>query len=1021
MSDYTIDWSHTNVDGNNTINGPDGAIDVSVATPENVRGSQWFVENGMLKNWDVMRDSSADITFSKEVTDIKFTVLDVDRLDEITIMTKDAHGNPVPVHFEATGVHHATGNVVTGTQTNGPGPGANNSAQDIDVHIPGPLKTFWIVLDDGPESFFSGTVAVSDIKFSIAETLDGTVEGTAGNDVIDVAYVGDPDGDKVDNHDAILAGDTGDDDLIHAFGGNDIVLAGNGNDEVHGGTGHDVISGEAGEDFILAGDGDDVVFGGNDDDTLFGEEGNDDLFGGEGDDILAGMNGHDFFSGDAGDDTLYGDAGDDSMIGGSGDDTVYGGTGNDEICGDGPNGGTGSSDAKTLVWDHVAADGTQLGHSVNYDAGGINVHIGFHAQDEWAMANISNDTVYTEAGEGFDSDSSLKLFGEGGEGGWDNTSETRLTFSSTNGAYENEVQNVAFRINDVDLATDAGDTHTDRLTIRAYDEHGVEVAVTITSETGDQIINGNTAIGNIEHNAGVTSAVAQGSILVNVAGPIASIVIDYDNGGRTDQIVHVTDVTFNTIGTVVTQGPDGNDELFGDAGDDIIAGKGGDDLIFGGTGNDTLQGDDGHDHLVGDAGMDTIFGGAGDDAAFGGADMDTIYGGAGNDNLHGGDGADRIEGGAGNDLIEGGAGDDGFNDKGLFGGAGDDEIYGGEGRDVIVGDSGNDQGFGGAGDDEIWMGTGNDTAEGGDGNDWIHGQDGNDMLSGGAGNDMLFGEDGDDTLNGGDGADLLEGGEGSDLILGGAGDTVDGGATGSDHDVLDLTGQGPYFLDHVVSDTTTGGNGNGINGTVVFVDAHGNPTGETLAFPDIEAIIGDEINRGPDAQDDTATVDEDGSVDINVLGNDTDPNGDNLSVTNATSPDGTVTINPDGTITFEPNDNFNGETTITYTVDDGNGGTDTATVNVTVNPVNDDPVANDDTAETDEDTPVTIDVLGNDTDVDGDDLTVTNATSPDGEVTINPDGTLTFTPDENFNGTTTITYTVDDGNGGTDTATVDVT
>ncbi|WP_353347077.1 cadherin-like domain-containing protein, partial [Litorivita sp. NS0012-18] len=144
--------------------------------------------------------------------------------------------------------------------------------------------------------------------------------------------------------------------------------------------------------------------------------------------------------------------------------------------------------------------------------------------------------------------------------------------------------------------------------------------------------------------------------------------------------------------------------------------------------------------------------------------------------------------------------------------------------------------------------------------------------------------------------------------------------------------------------------------------------------------------------DDVASTEEDTPVTIDVLGNDTDVDGDPLTVTEATSPDGDVTINPDGTITFEPAPDFTGEATITYTVDDGQGGTDTAQVTVNVGEVNDPPVAEDDAATTDEDTPVTIDVLGNDTDADGDDLTVTEATSPDGTVSINPDGTLEFTP-----------------------------
>ncbi|MHA2879822.1 cadherin-like domain-containing protein, partial [Vibrio campbellii] len=73
-----------------------------------------------------------------------------------------------------------------------------------------------------------------------------------------------------------------------------------------------------------------------------------------------------------------------------------------------------------------------------------------------------------------------------------------------------------------------------------------------------------------------------------------------------------------------------------------------------------------------------------------------------------------------------------------------------------------------------------------------------------------------------------------------------------------------------------------------------------------------------------------------------------------------------------PADNFNGEATISYTVSDGEL-EDSAEVSVTVNPVNDAPVANDDNVVTDEDTPVTIDVLPNDTDVDGDTLSIVNA------------------------------------------------
>ncbi|MDG1375488.1 MAG: calcium-binding protein, partial [Yoonia sp.] len=81
---------------------------------------------------------------------------------------------------------------------------------------------------------------------------DGTIEGTAGSDIIDASYTGDPDGDMVDGDDAILAGDTGNDDLIYGFDGNDSIYAGNGNDEVYGGTGNDLLQTGLGDDIVYA-------------------------------------------------------------------------------------------------------------------------------------------------------------------------------------------------------------------------------------------------------------------------------------------------------------------------------------------------------------------------------------------------------------------------------------------------------------------------------------------------------------------------------------------------------------------------------------------------------------------------------------------------------------------------------------------------------------------------------------------------------------------------------------------------
>ena len=181
-------------------------------------------------------------------------------------------------------------------------------------------------------------------------------------------------------------------------------------------------------------------------------------------------------------------------------------------------------------------------------------------------------------------------------------------------------------------------------------------------------------------------------------------------------------------------------------------------------------------------------------------------------------------------------------------------------------------------------------------------------------------------------------------------------------------------------------------------------------------------NDGPVAMDDKASVDEDGSVKIDVLSNDSDLDGDSLSVTEVGQPaNGSVSINADGSVSYTPAEDYNGSDSFTYTISDGNGGTATATVYVCVKPVNDAPVATDDNAETSEDAPVVIDVLSNDSDPDGDALSIDSFEQPaNGTVVQNAGGTFSYTPNADFNGTDTFTYTVTDGNGGTSTATVQV-
>jgi len=154
-----------------------------------------------------------------------------------------------------------------------------------------------------------------------------------------------------------------------------------------------------------------------------------------------------------------------------------------------------------------------------------------------------------------------------------------------------------------------------------------------------------------------------------------------------------------------------------------------------------------------------------------------------------------------------------------------------------------------------------------------------------------------------------------------------------------------------------------------------------------------------------------------VLGNDYDPDGDEIAVASYTQPSsGTVEMNPDGSFTYTPDENFCGTDHFTYKVTDGECDPmyqDEATVSIDVACANDCPVAMDDAYDATEDTPLTEPapgVLGNDYDPDGDEITVASYTQPSsGTVEMNPDGSFTYTPDENFCGTDSFTYKVTDG------------
>jgi len=179
-------------------------------------------------------------------------------------------------------------------------------------------------------------------------------------------------------------------------------------------------------------------------------------------------------------------------------------------------------------------------------------------------------------------------------------------------------------------------------------------------------------------------------------------------------------------------------------------------------------------------------------------------------------------------------------------------------------------------------------------------------------------------------------------------------------------------------------------------------------------------NEPPVAQIDDEVTDEGIPVLIPVLLNDSDPNADPLNVESVSSATNGRVLAVGTDIQYTPNAGFNGVDEFTYTISDGRGGTDTASVLVAVVPVNDPPAAQNDSSTVAKDTPITISVLANDADPDGDSLLVESIGQPQSGTVDNNGTDIVYTPNVGFTGSDTFTYTVSDGRGGTDTATVTV-
>ena len=305
----------------------------------------------------------------------------------------------------------------------------------------------------------------------------------------------------------------------------------------------------------------------------------------------------------------------------------------------------------------------------------------------------------------------------------------------------------------------------------------------------------------------------------------------------------------------------------------------------------------------------------------------------------------------------------------IVGTAGDDRIIGTSHDDVIVARSGNDFVRARGGDDKVCDNDGRDHVLLGPGDDEAGGGDGSDRLEGGGGADWLAGRNGNDQIHGGSGADRIVGERGNDRLRGDAGRDNIGGGPGTDNC------RGGPGRDRIRSCET----------------GEGEPA----------------VDRPPVAADDTDATSEIAAKEVAVLANDSDPDGDALSVASidSGSTTGQIAISSDArSIRYDPNGRFSslapGESatdSFRYML---SGGTNIATVIVTIAGVDTAPTAAGDTRTVSEDdAPQMVDVLANDTDPDaGAAKTIQSVTQPpNGTVAITGGGTaLTYEPDPDY-------------------------
>jgi VCBS repeat-containing protein len=428
-----------------------------------------------------------------------------------------------------------------------------------------------------------------------------------------------------------------------------------------------------------------------------------------------------------------------------------------------------------------------------------------------------------------------------------------------------------------------------------------------------------------------------------------------------------------------------------------------------------LLGGDGNDVLFGDGGHDTFYGGAGDDEVWAEAGDHYLDGGAGVDKLIMTVNSARAVDFSVMDtrpVTVAGLTFTGMERLSFVAGGGDDRVFGGDWDDRVSGRVGDDQLFGLAGSDVL------------------SGDEGDDRLLGGHDNDQLNGGEGDDELTGGGADDRLNGGDGVD--------TARFGAHSSNYR-FELTESGLLrVLDTRPADPSRPGSQT--DGVDTLQDM------ELLQFTDRTVTVAEVLRsiRPPVAGADAAVTSEDAPVTFDLLANDSDPDGDALTLASVSTGGlkGTVSLGAGGAVTYRPGAEHQGlgagestTETFTYLVQDQALNTTRGTATVTITGVNDAPVASGDRFTIGEDDgarDVTALLLSNDRDPDRSDvLTISDVqgvSASGATIRLSPNGQVSYDPGKVFQSlgagetaTDTFSYTVRDPSGALSTATATVT